>query len=138
VSSGDYEINFDGTNWSATRSSDDSVVPIAGFPATIDGIQISLTSGAAAAGDRFLVRAASEFANDFSMVLPSPSRLATGLAAAPLAAATTGDAGCRLPGDQQRCQPHRCGQHPVHESDHFNVTAPVPEPTGGAYTPGMT
>ena len=141
VSSGDYEINYDGTNWSATRSSDDSVVPIAGFPATIDGIQISLTSGAAVAGDKFLVRAASEFANDFSMVLPSPSRLATGLAAAPqLGATNTGDAGVSAfqvaSNDANLTAPVSIQ---FTSPTTFNVTGTgTGNPTGVAYTPGMT
>jgi flagellar hook-associated protein 1 FlgK len=141
VSAGDYEFNYDGTNWSATRASDKSVVPVAGFPVTIDGVQVSLSSGTAAAGDKFLVRAASEFANDFSMVLASPSRLATGLAAAPqLGATNAGDAGV--------------SSFQVTANDP-NLTAPVSiqftspttfdvvgtgtgNPTGLTYTPGMT
>jgi flagellar hook-associated protein 1 FlgK len=92
VSTSDYELNFDGTNWSSTRLTDGQVLPIAGFPATIDGLQLDITSGSASAGDRFLVRSASEFTNGFSMVLPSASRLATGMAVTPQrGTANTGD-----------------------------------------------
>jgi flagellar hook-associated protein 1 FlgK len=141
LGAGDYELKYDGTNWSATRLSDGQALPLAGFPASVDGLQISLSSGAASAGDRFLLRSASEFTNGFSMVLPSASRLATGMAATPQRGATnagdTSVAGFRVDSNDPNLTAPVSIQFT--SATTFNVTGTgTGNPTGVAYTPGMT
>lgn len=141
VSAGNYELDYDGTNWTATRSNDGAVLPVAGFPATIDGLQITLSSGAAAAGDKFLVRAGTAYANGFKMVLPSPSRLASGMAATPQrGAANTGDAAVSAFRVNSNDPNLTAAVNILFTSPTtFNVTGTgTGNPTGLTYSPGMT
>ncbi len=137
----DYELRFDGTNWTATRLSDGQALSVGALPATLEGLQITQTSGTPQAGDRFLVNSASEFANDFAMILPSPSRLATGLAAMPQRGATNaGDVSVSAfrvsANDTNLTQPVSIT---FTSPTTFDVTGTgTGNPTGVAYTPGMT
>ena len=86
----DYELLFDGTNYSLTRSSDQQALPGSPFtPAQLaagvsfDGVSLQLASGAAQAGDRFLVQPLAAAAPNMRAVLSDPKGLA---AAAPFTA----------------------------------------------------
>ena len=92
LAASDYTVSFDGTDYRITRMSDGQTSAAAALPQTIDGLTISAASGAPAAGDRYLVRAASVMASGFSLALTSGSRLATGMAMMPQPApGNTGD-----------------------------------------------
>ena len=93
VQASDYELLFDGANYSITRQPDGQA--ITGSPFTpallaagvnIDGLAIQLNAGTAQAGDRFLVQAAATAAQSMRVVLTDPRGLA---AASPF----TGSAG---------------------------------------------
>ncbi len=82
LAASDYRIDWDGSQYSITRLSDGQQTAVAGWPATIDGLQFDLdpAAGVPATGDRFLVRSASMMAGGFAAVLGSAQQLATGLA----------------------------------------------------------
>ncbi len=141
LAASDYQITFNGSAYLVKRLSDDTETTVSSWPATIDGLTLDLTSGTAQAGDRFLVRAASEYARHFTTELASGQRLATGYAVTTTQGATNaGDVSVR--------------EFAV-ESNDTNLTAPVTitfdgagnfsvsgtgtgNPTGLAYTAGMT
>lgn len=77
----DYQIDFDGSNFTITRLSDGASQTTATFPVTLDGLQLSLISGSAAAGDTFMLRPVREGASAINIAISSPSQIA---AAAPL------------------------------------------------------
>jgi flagellar hook-associated protein 1 FlgK len=83
----DYAMSFDGTNYTLTRSSDQTAV--AGSPFTpaqlaagvqFDGVTLQLTGGTPASNDRFVLQPVAQAAQAMQMVLGSPQGLA---AAAP-------------------------------------------------------
>ena len=83
----DYQLSFDGSNYSLTRSIDQSVV--AGSPFTpaalaagvqLDGVTLTLTGGTAASGDRFMLQPVAGAAQGMQAVLRAPQGIA---AAAP-------------------------------------------------------
>jgi flagellar hook-associated protein 1 FlgK len=89
----DYELAYDGANYTLTRLSDNSTVP--GSPYTpaqlatgvqLDGLTLQLASGTATSGDRFLLQAVGNAAQSMQTVLANTKGLA---AAAPF----TGSAG---------------------------------------------
>ncbi|RPH43384.1 MAG: flagellar hook-associated protein FlgK [Burkholderiales bacterium] len=75
----DYEIGFDGTQYSVTRLSDGVVTNFASMPQTFDGLTLSLGSGTPTAEDRFLVRSATAFASGAKSLLTNGQRLATAM-----------------------------------------------------------
>ena len=83
----DYALSFDGSNYTLTRSFDQSTV--AGSPYTpaqlaagvqVDGVTLQLTGGTANAGDRFIVQPVANAAQNMQTVLASVQGIA---AAAP-------------------------------------------------------
>src|SRR5699024_10569016 len=50
----DYRVQFASGAWTVTRLSDNTQSTFATLPQVVDGVQISIASGAAAAGDSFL------------------------------------------------------------------------------------
>lgn len=91
LTASDYQIDFDGSNYTFTRLSDGFTQTSAVFPVALDGLQINLTSGAAVAGDRFLLRPVRDGAASIGLAISNPAEIA---AAAPIrtgtAAANTG------------------------------------------------
>ncbi len=89
----DYRLSYDGTNFSVVRLSDKATVYSgAAFPAgPIDGFTLSVTGGAFAGGESFLIQPTREAAGDIRLAISDPSKIA---AAAPIrtvtAAANTG------------------------------------------------
>jgi flagellar hook-associated protein 1 FlgK len=85
LTTSDYKIDFDGSNYNVTRLSDNQKTIISPFPQTtpqtIDGLAFSV-SGAAAAGDNFLVRPTINGAAGLHLALTDVSQVA---AAAPIA-----------------------------------------------------
>ena len=70
----DYRVDYDGTQWRVTRTSDNSVTPGAG-PFVLDGITINV-AGAPAAGDTFLVRPVHDASGQFSVGIKNGSTIA--------------------------------------------------------------
>lgn len=93
LTTSDYRVNYDGTNYLVTRMSDNSQTSYASLPQTLDGMTISIGSGAAAAGDAFLVQPARQGAAGLTALPLNVNQIAT---AAPIrtasASANTGDA----------------------------------------------
>lgn len=76
LTTSDYHLRYDGSNYTVTRLSDNSATTYASLPQTVDGVQISLTSGAPAAGDYFVIRPTAKGAAGFSVALTDPADIA--------------------------------------------------------------
>lgn len=87
----DYRLDFDGTNYQVTRLTDGTQQSFASLPATVDGVGISIATGAMAAGDSFSLKPVSTRANGIVAALRDPQRVALALPVA--ASATLGNAG---------------------------------------------
>jgi flagellar hook-associated protein 1 FlgK len=85
LTASDYELRYDGTNWKITRLSDGSSRSFATLPQTVDGVTIGVASGAAAAGDSFLVQPTRYAARDIAVLIRDTAKLA---AAAPIRTAS--------------------------------------------------
>ena len=80
LTTSDYRLDFDGTNYTLTRLSDNSVISsvlFAAFPQTIasEGLTLTLTAGAVA-GDSFLIQPTRTAARDISVAVTDPMRVA--------------------------------------------------------------
>lgn len=84
LTTSDYKVGFDGTNFTVTRASDGVQTVINPYPQTvpqtIDGVDFSI-SGTAAAGDGFLVKPTVNGASGFAVALTDGAGIA---AAAPI------------------------------------------------------
>lgn len=94
LTTSDYSLKFNGgTSYTLVRLSDNTVTNLASLPQTVDGFTISLTSGAATVGDTFMLRPTALGAQNLSLAITDPLKIA---AAAPMvgnaAAANTGKA----------------------------------------------
>ncbi|MBI3147747.1 MAG: flagellar hook-associated protein FlgK [Betaproteobacteria bacterium] len=78
-----YQLSYDGANYTLIRTSDGNSQTFATLPQTVDGVVFSLTSGAPAAGDRFLIQPTINGARDFNVLINDTARIA---AAAPIRA----------------------------------------------------
>ncbi|TFW25032.1 flagellar hook-associated protein FlgK [Duganella callida] len=94
LTTSDYSVDFDGTNFNVTRLSDGKVTQINPYPQTtpqvIDGVSYSI-SGNPAAKDNFLVRPTYNAARDLSLAINDTTKIA--LAAPISTAAPTANAG---------------------------------------------
>jgi len=75
LSSSDYELSFDGTDFTLTRLSDGFSTSNNASPLNIDGIQVDV-AGTAAAGDRFLVQPTINGASGIDVLLTNTSQIA--------------------------------------------------------------
>jgi flagellar hook-associated protein 1 FlgK len=79
LTTSDYDINYNGTDFIVTRASDGATTTIAPYPQTqpqvIDGVAFSIT-GAAGGPDHFLVRPTYNAAQDFSVALQDRNKIA--------------------------------------------------------------
>ncbi len=82
LTTSDYRVQFDGSNYHVTRLSDNTDTSYASLPQTIDGLTISL-AGTPATGDEFMIRPTAGGANGLKVLIKDVSGLA---AAAPLRA----------------------------------------------------
>jgi flagellar hook-associated protein 1 FlgK len=92
LTTSDYKVEFDGTDFQVTRLSDNQKTKITGVPQTIDGVDFSI-SGSAATGDNFIVRPTVNGAEGFNLALTDPSQIAAAIpiaTAVPLANKGTG------------------------------------------------
>ena len=88
----DYSLAWDGAQYSITRLSDGQISQYGSVPQTCDGLRFEMPSGSPVAGDRFLVRSASNVVQGLKALQTHPSRLATALpVVAQTGAANRGD-----------------------------------------------
>jgi flagellar hook-associated protein 1 FlgK len=76
LTSSDYRLDFDGSNYTVTRLADNTSQTFASLPQTIDGLSISIASGSAAAGDRYLLQPLRYGAQDIELALSDVSLIA--------------------------------------------------------------
>ena len=81
LTASDYTLRFDGSNYTLTRETDGSTTTYASMPQTVDGVTISIASGAMAAGDRFLIAPTRDGASGIGVAITDPAAVA---AAAPI------------------------------------------------------
>jgi len=81
ITASDYRLTYTGANYTLTRVSDNTTTTYASLPQTVDGMTITMASGAAAAGDSFLIKPTRNAARDIAMSLTDPAKIA---AAAPM------------------------------------------------------
>ena len=86
VTASDYRLDYDGANYTLTRLADGTTQTFAALPQTVDGLQIAVSSGAAQAGDTFLIQPTRYAARDISLAIGSPAQIA---AAAPIRTSAT-------------------------------------------------
>ncbi len=93
LTSANYRLDYDGSNYTLTNLSDRTTRQYATLPQTVDGVSIAVTSPLAA-GDRFTIAPTRNGATSLSVAITDASRIAT---AAPVALASgatnTGSAG---------------------------------------------
>jgi flagellar hook-associated protein 1 FlgK len=77
----DYRLQFNAGTWTLTRVNDGTQTTFAAFPQTVDGVTLTLASGAAANGDSFLIQPVRNGARDISVAISDTARIA---AAAPV------------------------------------------------------
>ncbi len=86
LTTSDYQMRFDGTNYSMLRLSDNVVTNLgAALPQTVDGVTVAVT-GTMVAGDTFLIRPTANAARDIAAVTNDPAKIA---AAAPMRASSS-------------------------------------------------
>ena len=137
----DYRVQWDGTNWNVTRLADDTLQSFATLPQTVDGVSISVASGAAAAGDNFLILPTRDGAAGFAALLRRPEQIA---AAAPMrTSAAGGNAGTgsvsagRANGPAANVNLQQTVTITFTAAGTFNVNGTgTGNPAGVAYTPG--
>jgi len=83
LAASDYEVNFTAAaTGSIVRRSDGVVTTFSAVPITVDGLTLSITSGAANAGDHYLIKPYATSASDIQAEFSTPRALAV---ASPLA-----------------------------------------------------
>ncbi len=80
LTTSDYHLSYDGSNYTLTRLSDRTVTTFAGFPQTVDGVDINL-AGPVVAGDAFLIRPTNAGASGISVAITDPAGIAAAAAA---------------------------------------------------------
>jgi len=73
ITSSDYRVKYDGTNYNITRVSDGTVQSFASLPQTVDGLTIS---GTMSSGDSFLVQPTRNGATSLSLAITDISKIA--------------------------------------------------------------
>ncbi len=76
LSTSDYQVSYDGTNYTVTRLSDNVSSTYASLPQTVDGVDINLASGTPLAGDIFLVRPTVRGASQMDVAITDPFQIA--------------------------------------------------------------
>lgn len=88
LTTSDYRLQFDGSNYRVTRLTDGAITTFSTFPQTVDGVDFNLASGSPAAGDDFLIRPTANGAAAFGVAITDPARIAA--AATPVPPDTSG------------------------------------------------
>ena len=142
LTTSDYRVNYDGTNYIVTRLSDSNQQSFASLPQTIDGFSLSLASGTPAAGDNFRIMPTRAAAAGITSLIADPARIAAALPVRSAAnPANLGNGGLRVngvtpPAGANLTQPVTIT---FSGATTFNVSGTgTGNPTGLTYTPGMT
>ncbi len=75
LTTSDYQLQYDGSQYQLTRQSDGEVFTFAGLPQTVDGVTLSL-SGTPATSDIFMIRPTVAGAGGLQVALKDPAGLA--------------------------------------------------------------
>lgn len=78
LTASDYRLRYDGSNYTITRLSDNTVQTLGSLPQTVDGVSFTLTNGTFDTGDEFLIRPTANAASDLSMAVKQIADIATG------------------------------------------------------------
>jgi len=78
LTTSDYKLQYDGTNYNITRLSDNTTQSFSSLPASVDGLTISQTSGTMLAGDNFLIKPTQNAATKFQVAITDARKLAVG------------------------------------------------------------
>ncbi len=142
VTTSDYKVDFDGTNYNVRRLSDNSLASYASLPQSIDGFTLALSSGTPAAGDSFTVMPTRNAAATMQALISDPAKIAAGLPVrASAASANAGTGALRIestipPAGANLTQPVTVT---FTSATSFNVSGTgTGNPVGLTYTPGMT
>ncbi len=143
VTTSDYRLKYDGSNYTLTRLSDGTTQTFASLPQTVDGLTLQISSGTPAAGDQFEIQPTRAAAATFRALVTDPNKIA---ASAPiLAAVGSANTGTGRVSAGQVVGPNVNPNltQPVTitftSPTTFNVTGTgTGNPTGVAYTPGAS
>lgn len=75
VTSSDYRLQYDGTNYNITRLNDNKVTSFTSLPQTVDGLSFSI-SGSIASGDDFVIRPTQNVGSSLQVVISDVNKLA--------------------------------------------------------------
>jgi flagellar hook-associated protein 1 len=78
LTTSDYRIAYDGTDYTVTRLSDRVTTTSATLPVTIDGVALTLASGTFATGDSFTIRPTRDGGPNLSVAIVDPALVALG------------------------------------------------------------
>jgi flagellar hook-associated protein 1 FlgK len=124
LTTSDYQLRFDGANYAMVRLSDNLVTNLgAVLPQTVDGFTVSLTSGAMAAGDSFLIRPVADAARDISLAVNDPGKIAAAVPMRTMAALT--NLGTATISSGTVNPPPPITPNPAHPLTDLNLQAPV-------------
>ncbi|MDB5805670.1 MAG: flagellar hook-associated protein FlgK [Betaproteobacteria bacterium] len=141
LTTSDYKLGFDGTNYTVTRLSDKTQQVFPSLPQTVDGVTIGVTSGSMAAGDSFIIQPTRSGASSIDTLVTDPARVAAALPVrASIANANTGTGTMNVTGVTPPANANlRQAVSIVFTSPTtFNVVGTgTGNPTGLTYTPGM-
>ncbi len=93
LTTSDYRVSYDGSNYTLTRLSDGTATSSATLPMSVDGFNVSLSSGSMLAGDSFLIEPTRNGAGAISVAVTDPANIAAAApitTSAPLSNAGTG------------------------------------------------
>ncbi|MEO6823409.1 MAG: flagellar hook-associated protein FlgK [Nitrosospira sp.] len=76
LTTSDYNLRYDGANYTLTRLADGVAQTFATFPQTVDGVRLDLASGTAAAGDEFLIQPTKNGAGQIGVAIQDTSLIA--------------------------------------------------------------
>jgi flagellar hook-associated protein 1 FlgK len=142
LTTSDYRLTYDGANYTLTRIADNTQQSFATLPQTVDGVTIAVTSGAAAAGDSFLIQPTKAGATAFSALISDPTRVAAALPVrATVPSSNTGSGTLRVDSVTPPAGANLTQAVSIvfTSATTFNVTGTgTGNPTGLTYTPGMT
>ena len=149
MTASDYQLKYNGTNYTLTRLSDNTVTQLTAAQLTapgtvVDGVAIALGSGTMNAGDSFLIRPTANAAGSISVTTTDPAKVAAALpfiGTASISATGTipGSTASKIAGITVNTPTNANLKNPVvitfTDATHYTVTGAVPAVTGTqAYT----
>ena len=78
ITSSDYRLQYDGTNYTITKLSDMTAQSFTSLPQTVDGLSFTQASGTINAGDDFVIRPTQNAATTISVAITDINKLAFG------------------------------------------------------------